>query len=440
LQKRILIMVTVVIAFLAGLSTLCVVILYGVGAPHPPSTAGIVATARATPAPSPSPTPIPTPPPTPEPTPTPTPEPTPTVVKLSVTGDLMCHRWQYDHAQQADGTYDFNYAFQWVKPYLSDADWTIGNLETVFGGPKIGNRDYPMFNTPDAYGDALKNAGFDLLSTANNHSNDAWEAGILRTLEQLDALGIDHVGTYASQEARDKIYIKEIEGMTFAFVSYTYGTNGLPLTTGKPYLCNIMGNGKELAADIRRARAMNPDFVIVMPHMGNEYELAPKQVFRDWADLMFDAGADIILASHPHVLQPAEFLRREDENGVMRDCFIAYSLGNFFSSQRTTPRDAGVIMNLYFERAPEEDAKPRLARVGIIPTWVKFTDDTGAYDIAVLTVRDALWDPEGGGDKLPPKDMARLWDVHKETTKMLLGESVPDEDVQLEYILPGWIE
>ena len=443
MRKPSAILIVIILAVLVGFSILCAVILHGRSATNVPPATDKVATARATDpvqaTPIPTPTPVPTPEPTPEPTPTPIPEPTPTVVKMSVTGDLMCHEWQFTHAKKDDGTYDFHYAFQYVKPYLEDADWTVGNLETTFGGPTVGYKGYPMFSTPDSYGEALKTAGFDLLSTANNHTNDTWDHGILRTLEVLDSLGIEHVGSYASQEARDEIYIKEIKGMTFAFVAYTYGTNGLDLE--EPYMCNLMGNGAALAEDIRRARAMEPDFVIVMPHMGNEYELAPRQIFKDWADLMFDAGADIILASHPHVLQPAEFLRREDENGIMRDCFIIYSLGNFVSSQRDTPREAGVILNLYFERAPEEGAKAVLKEVGCIPTWVKFVNNTGAYDITVLTVRDALLEPEkSGAADLRPQDVARLWDVHRETTKMLIGESMPDEDVQLEYMLPGWVE
>ena len=446
MRKRSIVLISAGIAVVVGLSALLASVLTAPpAATASPAPSGMTATPRGTENPAevvlatpiPLPMPMLTASPTPTPTPTPTPEPTPTVVKMSVTGDLMCHLTQMDSARQADGTYDFTLAFRYVKKYLSDADYTIGNLETTFGGPKYGHKGYPMFSAPDEYGDALKDAGFDFLSTANNHTNDTWDYGILRTLEVLDGLGIEHTGSYATQEARDEIFVKEINGMTFAFVAYTYGTNGLELEA--PYMCNVMEDGAALAADIRKARAMNPDFVIVMPHMGNEYELAPNQIFRNWADLMFDAGADIILASHPHVLQPVEFSRREDENGVTRDCFIIYSLGNFVSGQRDTPREAGVILNLYFERAPEDGARAVLKQVGCIPTWVKYVNSTGAFDITVLPVRDALLEPEtSGADDLRPQDVARLWSVHAETTKMLLGESMPDEDIQLEYILPGW--
>ena len=340
-----------------------------------------------------------------------------------------------NHARQADGSYDFHYAFQYVKPYLSNADLTIGNLETTFAGAKVGYSDYPMFNTPDEFGAAIREAGYDLLSTANNHSNDKKEAGILRTLEVLDSLGIEHVGTYASQEARDTVFVRDVNGITFAFVSYTYGTNGLPLTSGKPYLCNIMGDGAALSEDIRRARALDPDFVVVMPHMGNEYELTPKPIFRDWTTLMLDAGADIILASHPHVLQPAEFLRHTDKDGVERNCFIIYSLGNFVSSQRDVPRDAGVILNLYFSKA--HDTKATLDRVSFTPTWVKWKDTAGKYDITILPVHEAL--QAENPFALRNQDITRVQNVQAETTKIYLGESVPAA-AEGEYFMVGWEE
>ena len=403
-----------------------------------PTATPVEATAGPAPTATVVPTPSPTPEPTPSPEPTPTPTPAPAEVKMSVTGDLMCHEWQLEFAKQADGTHDFTRSFEYVADYLSDADWTVGNLETTFGGTARAYTGYPMFSSPNAYGEALKAAGFDFLSTANNHTNDRWEAGILRTIEVLDSLGIEHTGSFASQEARDEIYITEVNGISFAFISYTYGTNGLPLTDGKPYLCNLMEDGAQLAEDIRRARALEPDFVIVMPHMGNEYELAPRQIFIDWADLMFDAGADIILASHPHVLQPASFERREDENGVMRDCFIIYSLGNFISSQRDTPREAGLIMNLYFKK--EFEQKAVLESVGFIPTWVKFRTAQSVYDITVLSVHDALTKDDAGAEDLRDADIERLKQVHAQTTKMYLGESAPLETIQNEYFMPGWAE
>lgn len=380
---------------------------------------GIAATEKASLAPS----------PTLEPTPAP-----PAYVEMKVTGDLMCHSWQYNFAYDAaSDSYDFNYAFDSVAEYLRDADITIGNLETTFAGKDMNYSDYPMFNTPVAYGEALKKAGYDFVTTANNHCNDRWETGILRTIEALDAIGLEHTGTFSSQEERDNIFIKEINGISFAFLSYTYGTNGLPLTEGKPWLANIMEEDL-ITSDIKKAKSLNPDFIIVFPHMGNEYESSTREVFKDWVKLMLRAGADIVLASHPHVLQPVEFYSIEQDDGTYRDGFVAYSLGNFVSSQRDVPRESGMILHLSFEK--NEGEKATLKQVSYIPTWVKFVDKSGAYDIKVLSVYDAIKNYEYGADTdFRPSDITRLKQVHAQTTKMFLGTELPPEEIENEYVI-----
>lgn len=355
-------------------------------------------------------------------------------VKISVVGDLMAHSWQLDNAyNKATDTYDFNYSFKYIRKYLSGADLTIGNFEAVVGGKELGYSDFPRFNVPDAFAAAVKNAGFDLLTTANNHCNDKWEKGILRTIDVLDGLGIDHVGTYKSQEKRDTILIKEINGMKFAFLSYTYGTNGLALTEGKPYLANVMSE-QLIKADIEKAKAQNPDFIVVLPHMGNEYATAPNQIFENWINMMFQAGADIVLASHPHVLQRAEYVNITNGDGTTRTGFVAYSLGNFVSSQRTTPRDAGIIMNLYFERVKGE--KAILKNASYIPTWVKFYNAKGQYDITVLSVYDTLTNHSLGKNvDLREKDIARLKAVHSEIAKTFLDKQIPLTEIKNEYFI-----
>ena len=146
---------------------------------------------------------------------------------LTFTGDLMVHSYQYEEAyDRQTGEYDFEHNFSAVKKYFDKSDYTIGNLETVFAGGAPS--DYPLFNTPDSFAEALKNAGFDFLTTANNHCCDMRQAGLLRTIDILDGLSIDHAGTYKTEKDRDKIFIKDINGITFAFLSYTYGTNGMP--------------------------------------------------------------------------------------------------------------------------------------------------------------------------------------------------------------------
>lgn len=346
----------------------------------------------------------------------------------------MVHEWQIAHAEQADGTYSFDGAFSEVEKYLSPADYTIGNLETTFAGEKRGYSGYPMFCAPDSFAEALKAAGFDFVTTANNHSNDTWETGLLRTIEVLDGLGIEHTGTFDSEEERDTIFVKEINGISFAFVSYTYGTNGLPLTEGKPWLANVMDEN-QMVEDIKKARVLGPDFVVMLPHMGNEYETYPKQIFKDWVKLMLRAGADLVLAGHPHVLQPVEYFTIIEKDGTTREAFVAYSLGNFISSQRTEPRESGIIMSFEFEKTEGQTAK--LTNVSYVPTWVKFRDAAGKYDIKAVAVYDVLKAYENGGAQdYAASDIERLRRVHAETTKMFLGEALPLANIQESYDIP----
>ncbi len=353
-------------------------------------------------------------------------------VKLAAVGDLMVHTWQLNDAyDKHSGEYNFNRSFDRISDFIQEADYAVGNLETTFAGAKAGYSDFPIFNTPDAFGEAIKGAGFDFLTTANNHCNDKRENGILRTLDVLDKLGFEHSGTFRSQDERDRIFIKDIDGISFAFLTYTYGTNGIPLTNGKPYLANILD--KDLVvSDIKRAKAMNPDFVVVMPHMGTEYSEGPDNYAKTYVNIMLEAGADIVLASHPHVLQPVEFVNVTDENGNVRTCFVAYSLANFISSQRTLPRDAGMILNLYFEKPYNQ--KATLTQVSVIPTWVQFINAKGVYDIKVLPVHEVIEKLGKNEDTgLRQKDINRIKQVQKEVTAKVLGYAIPMEQAQSEY-------
>ncbi|MCL1946563.1 MAG: CapA family protein [Chitinivibrionia bacterium] len=351
-------------------------------------------------------------------------------VFMAFTGDLMVHDKQIDYAYNAKkDNYDFAHSFQHVLPYLSKPDYTVGNLEVTLAGKAMVYTGYPNFNAPDEFGIAIKNAGFDLLTTANNHSYDKLEIGFLRTIDMLDSLGIDHVGTYKTQEERDSIFIKEINGITFAFLSYTYGTN--EIKPAKSYHVNMLDTAL-IAQDIRKAKSLNPDFIIILPHMGDEYELAPNDSHKEIIMSMFNAGADIVISSHPHVLQPMEFLNITLPNGETKECFVAYSMGNFVSSQRTVPRDAGIILNIIFEK--KEGKKAAIKKVSYIPTWVKFLDTAGKLDIRVFSVYDALKTYESNNPyKFRLQDRERLKDVHKDAAKMFQEKEIPLENIKNEY-------
>lgn len=360
-----------------------------------------------------------------------TPVATTKTAKLAVVGDIMVHDYQYNEAYDpATGEYDFMHNFQDVKQYFEGNDLVIGNLELTFGGPDKPYSSFPCFNTPDSFLDAVKDAGFDLLTTANNHSMDTGKAGVIRTLDQLDEYGIAHVGTYRSQEERDTICYRDVNGICFAFLSYTYGTNGIPVPDS--YLVNLIDD-TQMLADIREARE-HADVVVVLPHMGNEYETEPREIFVEWADAMFAAGADIVLASHPHVLQRMEY-RKVDHGDGVHDGFIIYSLGNFISSQTTPPRNASIILHLTVEQTA--DAPANVTEVSFVPIWTQFRNAADENEFVVRSVTERLSLSQAEKDaQIRKKDQKRLEEIHHETASFLLGREVQLSEMQIEYIFP----
>lgn len=351
--------------------------------------------------------------------------------RITAIGDIMVHSWQYNEAYNSEtGEYDFYHNFTDVKKYFAEGDIVVGNLETVFAGADRGISDYPCFNTPDSFADALKDSGVDLVTTANNHCMDKGGEGLLRTIEILDEKGFDHMGTYADEQSRNKILIKNVNGINMAFLSYTYGTNGIPVP--EKYMVNLMDE-ELIRSDIARAKALNPDIIIVMPHMGNEYETYTKDIFKDWADIMFDAGADIILASHPHVLQPMEVKTIKNADGTERQGFIIYSLGNFISSQTTPPRNASIILNIDVSLTEGESFS--IDKVSFTPIWTQFRNASDVDDFCVRSVYEMLTLPESEMfSVIRRKDLNRLKDIHFEVTQMYLDYDVPLENIQDSYV------
>ncbi len=308
---------------------------------------------------TPTPTPAATPTPTPTPEPTPTPPPEPITATLTVGGDIMSHMPQTRDAYNAEtDTYDYTPMLRYAKPWVEGADLAIANLETTFsGGPNYSG--YPAFNTPDALGYALKDAGFDLLSTANNHSLDRRFSGLERTLNVLDEIGLAHVGTYRTQEEREEnrgIVVADCGGISIAFLAYTYGTNAIPVSEGKEWSLNRFNTDylthmttpdmDLLEADMAAARELGCDLIAVVMHWGIEYKLKPNSYQRQMAETMIDLGADLVLGGHPHVLEPYETVT----TGAGNSGFVCWSLGNLMSSQTYEYTDTTVLLNLHLNK------------------------------------------------------------------------------------------
>ena len=267
-------------------------------------------------------------------------------ITMNVIGDIMCHNSQYSDAYNSStGTYDFSYVFENIKKYIEPADIAIGNLETTFAGKKVGYSNYPRFNTPEQLSTNLKDLGIDVLSTANNHSLDTNYSGLVSTIDYLDKAKISHTGTYSSIDNQNNILIKDVNGIKIAFLAFTYGTNGIPIPKDKSYCINLIDKDLILK-QISLAKEMSPDLICVNMHWGIEYQTKQNENQKDLADFLFKNGVNIILGSHPHVLQPMEKKTITLEDGTSKDCFVIYSLGNFISGQTMKNTRNSVILNI----------------------------------------------------------------------------------------------
>ena len=269
-----------------------------------------------------------------------------TSISMAVVGDIMCHGPNYKDAYNASTkTYDFSTFFPQIKSYISNADIAVGNLETTFAGGNKAYSGYPTFNSPPQLAKDIQDLGIDVLTTSNNHSMDSGYNGLINTIDTLDNLGISHTGTFKSEEDKNKILIKDVNGVKIAFLSYTYGTNGISIPKGKEYCINLI-NKDLIKKQLESAKAQNPDVICVSMHWGIEYKLQPNTEQKDLADYLFENVADIILGSHPHVLEPMEKRPVTLSDGTKKDGFVIYSLGNFISAQKDKYTKDSIILNL----------------------------------------------------------------------------------------------
>lgn len=259
-------------------------------------------------------------------------------LRLVFAGDIMTHGPQIKAADQGRGNYDFTPSFELVRPMIERADLALANLETTFGGTPY--RGYPMFSSPSSLGSALKEAGFDVLTTANNHSCDRGHYGVVNTIDVLDSLGIRTTGSYRTRAERSQRtpLIIDVRGIKLAVLAYTYGTNGLPIP--QPALVDTI-NLEQISDDLRRADSLGADYKIVQIHWGNEYEKHPSKRQRELAIALARHGVGAVIGSHPHVVQDSEWI---EEEGAKMKTFVIYSLGNFISNQTSPAATRGGML------------------------------------------------------------------------------------------------
>lgn len=268
-------------------------------------------------------------------------------------GDAMQHKSQLDAARKADGSYDYSSYFAEVKPYFRDADFAVVNLETPLGGAPYSG--YPMFCAPDEYLDALLDAGFDFMLGANNHALDRRDRGVRRTIEQFERHGVPHAGIWRGKAHRDSVSprIVNVNGFRVAILNYTYGTNGISLSTDA--VVDYIDRDR-MGADIKKTRASGAELVCVCIHWGDEYKLLPNSHQKSLADFLKNQGVELIIGSHPHVIQPAE-IQKNLKTG--QNVLLVYSLGNFISDMKTTDTRGGMMVKTTLKR--DAHGKPYVA-------------------------------------------------------------------------------
>ena len=316
-------------------------------------------------------------------------------IKMTVIGDIMCHNSQYKDAYDGS-TYDFSYVFDDIKDYISSADIAVGNLETTFAGKERGYSNYPRFNSPEQLAYNLKDTGIDVLCTANNHSMDTNYLGVVSTLDFLDDAGISHMGTSRTAEEQNQILVKDVNGIKIAFLAFTYGTNGIPVPSANSYCVNLIDKDLILK-QLELAKAQEPDLICVNMHWGLEYQNVQNSDQEDWADFLFENGVDVILGSHPHVLQPMEKRTVTLEDGTTKNCFVIYSLGNFISGQTKKNTRTSIILNINFTK-DGETGKTTIGDVSYVPIYMYKSSSGSTKRYKLLDITSSIAEYENGSD------------------------------------------
>lgn len=307
--------------------------------------------------------------------PTKTPEEKVSKLSLIMVGDALIHSALYQDAK-IDGGYDFKPMLAQLKPIISSYDLAYYNQETILGGTELGLSTYPRFNSPYEVGDAFIDCGFNLVSLSTNHTLDRGEQAILNSRaywnRHEDVLA---TGSYASFEERNQVVVKEKNGIKYAMLSYTDLTNGLKVPMGKEYLVNIYEE-EQVKKDIEAVRDQ-VDLLLVSMHFGTEYSFGVSERQRAIATYLADLGVDIVIGTHPHVVEPIEFID---------DTMVIYSLGNFISAQRGVEKLTGLMASVEVKKV-EKDGTTKVTlenpAARLVYTYSKGTSASGRYDFVL---------------------------------------------------------
>lgn len=290
-------------------------------------------------------------------------EPKDSVVSFVGVGDNLIHDTVYKDAQKEDGSYDFTKMYADIKKEVKDSDIAFINQETVLGGSELGLSGYPTFNSPTEIAKNLEDTGFNLVNLATNHSLDKYESGISNELAAFAKTDMVVNGVYTSQEAYEQIPTFKKKGITFSFLAYTYGTNGIEAPN--PYNVSYFSDEK-ITSDVAKAKEIS-DVVIVSAHWGDENTFAPNDYQKHYAQLFADLKVDVVIGTHPHTIQPVEWVNGAEGNQTL----VVYSLGNFIGGMLTTDNAIGGMISFDFVKNAKTE-EIRVENVKWTPTIIHF--------------------------------------------------------------------
>lgn len=299
---------------------------------------------------------------------------------LLAVGDNLIHIQVVESGEQEDGTYNYDHLYANLKDEISEADIAVINQETILGGDQFPYSGYPNFNSPEEIGDAVINAGFDVVLQATNHTMDMGLSGVLNTFDfwnrhpEITVLGINK-----SAEDREQIKIVEKNGIKLAMLNYTFSLNGYSVPKDMPYLVNMLDKEK-MAMDIETAEQL-ADFTIVFPHWGTEYVYEPTKAQENLTTFFYEQGVDLIIGTHPHVLEPVEWIEENSDHKML----VYYSLGNFISYQREAPRMLGGIAHVTITK---DDEGTHISDSSITPIVTHYENGPSDYNYALYKLND----------------------------------------------------
>lgn len=325
------------------------------------------------------------------------------IVNLLAVGDNLIHIEVVESGKQEDGSYNFDHLYDEIKDEIIAADIAIVNQETILGGKDLNYSGYPAFNSPTEIGRALVSAGFDVILHATNHTLDKGVKGVNNTFDFWDGYpDIAVLGINKTQEERNTVPIMEKNGIKIAMLNYTYGLNGYKIPENRPYIVNMLDK-RQMEEDIKRAHE-EADFVMVFPHWGTEYVYEPTSSQKEMVDFYYELGVDLVIGTHPHVIQPVEWITSDSGHNML----VYYSLGNFLSYQKEAPRMLGGMAQVTITK---DDEGTYISDAGVTPIVTHYEHGPADYNYGIYKLSEYTSEM---GEKHGVSDIAQQGDFSYE--------------------------